>query len=112
MKLTLSLIAIILVSLVCTSCQTNSKNSSVLPTEEAVSSNGVTISIANDSGISLGSEKIAVDNLLSKLKSQGIKKSETIVIRADKEIRHDAVTKVLDQLSKGNYSKVHFSTNK
>lgn len=112
MKLKWSLISIILVSIICASCQTSS-NESPDSAEVKRPPALVRISIKKDGTIMLGSGLIVtVDDLLSKMKESGIDKSHTIIIKADKKTRHQAVVKVLDQLAKGQYRKVNFVTNK
>lgn len=117
MKLTFSLITIIFIAVVCTSCQTNSKVSEIriksdLPMGKILASNDVTISMAKDGSISLGSDKVDVADLLSKLKKRGIKKSDTIILKANQEARHEVLIKVLDQLAKGQYTNINVATEK
>ena len=109
MKAILFFIAAVFMSINCTSCRTNSDASAdSLGKKPPVL---VTIFIAEDGGISLGSGlAVSVGNLLTKMKESGVDESHTIVVSANQKSGPESLTKVLDQLNKGQYRKVNVIT--
>ena len=112
MKFILPIIVAVMTSVVCTSCQMNSIKSNK-PTEL----NGqkppvcITISIAENGGITLGSGlAVTVEELVPKMKASGVDKSYQVVIRTDRKAREEVLLKVLDKLANAKFSKVNITT--
>ncbi len=112
MKFVLSLIAVIFLSGLCTGCNIFAPEPETFAVEKTPASVKYVISIKKDGSIFYQKDKIESADLPATLKKEGVKKSEKIHIKADRDVKYSVVAQVMDLLLKAGYSKVYFSTKK
>ena len=74
------------------------------------STEGFTVTIAQDESLSLGESSVPLEDLTRRLSELGGDGSQTVTITAHREVPHKAVIAVLDALAKAGYARVSFAT--